>query len=102
MGMQDWKDRPQELSGSLIGLTTGFFLGRLDKAIEKHGRGLCASNHEAVGLIEEELMELKQAIHDNDQKQIMLELADVAIAAFYGIASNLHRPARSQSKHKEK
>jgi len=60
----------------------------LQNAINKHGSYAAVSTHEIFGDISEEaLKELLDAIHANDLTEVENELANVAVAAIWGIAS---------------
>jgi hypothetical protein len=62
-------------------------ISAIQKRIEKHGRAMVASDHEALGIIEEEYNELKDAITANDRDNIMEELFDVAVSCVITVAS---------------
>ena len=53
---------------------------------EKGDHGLC-STHECLGLLEEEIIELQDAIHDNDMKEFENELIDVGVCVILSLAS---------------
>ena len=46
-----------------------------------------ASTHEMFGVLGEEMNELSEALHDNDQKQFVAELKDILVAALFSLAS---------------
>jgi len=52
------------------------------------GLGTMASNHEILGIIEDEVQEYRDEVHakSEDEKKIE-ELKDIAVAAIFGIAS---------------
>ena len=56
----------------------------LHSTLEKHGKAVFSSTHEILGILEEERMELVKAIHENDHKQVMHELLDIAQTAIFG------------------
>jgi hypothetical protein len=59
----------------------------LKKKLKKHGIGSWLSRHEILGIIEEEVYELLMVVHDKEpQERLIEELADVAVAAIFGIA----------------
>lgn len=64
---------------------------KISARIQKHGTGLHISAYETVGLIEEELLELKQAIHDGNELQTIRELEDVLISCLFGVVSTHKR-----------
>jgi hypothetical protein len=55
----------------------------LRKCMEKHGKGSFVSQHEILGCLEEELLELKEAIRTN-ANPVASELLDVAQTALFG------------------
>ena len=59
----------------------------LSRAKQK-GMGTMASNHEILGILDEELTEYRDAIHDKlgDEEKVS-ELIDIAVGALFGIAS---------------
>ena len=58
----------------------------------KYGNHSAASKHEILGLMQEEVAELTEAVHSGSSLDIINELLDVAIVAIYGAASlrNIH------------
>lgn len=57
--------------------------------IEQHGQGAFSSSHELWGVLDEEVIELKEAIQQNNPSAIEMESYDVAISAIWGIVSQL-------------
>jgi NTP pyrophosphatase (non-canonical NTP hydrolase) len=57
-----------------------------DTQLRLKGWGTFASRHEVLGSITEEYFELIDAIHHNDVYACEKELADIAVAAIFGIA----------------
>lgn len=55
---------------------------------KQKGLGAMASNHEILGIIDDELQEYRDEVHakSKDEKKIE-ELKDIAVAAIFGIAS---------------
>lgn len=55
---------------------------------KQKGNGSMASNHEILGIINQETSEYEEAIHKklSDQEKVE-ELKDIAVAAIFGIAS---------------
>ena len=59
----------------------------LNRAKQK-GMGSMASNHEILGILDEEFAEYRDAIHAKaGQEEKVSELIDIAVAALFGIAS---------------
>lgn len=59
------------------------------KRLEKHSRGAFVSSHEALGVLEEERMELVEAIQSNDPYRIVEEWLDVGVTVIFAVASML-------------
>ncbi|MBL1177599.1 hypothetical protein [Pantanalinema sp. GBBB05] len=56
--------------------------------MEQKGMGSMASNHEILGILDEEYDEYRDAIHaKGSQDDKVNELVDIAVAALFGIAS---------------
>ena len=58
--------------------------------LAEKGHGVFASRHEILGVIEEEMTELKEIVRDNSsdgQQKYKEELLDVAVAALFGYIS---------------
>jgi len=47
------------------------------------------SLHECWGILDEEVIEFKQAVHENSKNEALKELIDIATAAILGIASEI-------------
>lgn len=58
----------------------------LSRMSEKHGEGSFASTHEIIGVLEEEMLELKEAAHRNHQEDVKKELLDIITAAWFAVA----------------
>jgi len=59
----------------------------LSRRLSQKGHGGFASTHEMFGVLMEEIDELSEALHDNDQEQFVAELKDIAVAALFSLAS---------------
>ena len=59
----------------------------LSKRLSQKGYGGFASTHEMFGVLMEEVNELSEALHDNDQEQFVSELKDIVVAALFSLAS---------------
>jgi len=64
----------------------------LDQRLAEKGEGLFVSAHESLGVVEEEHIELIEAVKENNEDKIAKELLDVAIAAFWGYVSIKNKP----------
>jgi len=86
MGKSLIVDREQ-IKESILEKTRGDLQRSLEKAIERKGGGSFSSVHEIYGALAEEVHEVLEAIHDKDPQAVREELIDIAIVAFWGIAS---------------
>ena len=59
----------------------------LEMRLEEKGYRTYASSHEISGIVDEEVNEMKEAVHDNDNEYLRKELIDIAVAAIWGIVS---------------
>ena len=59
----------------------------LSKEVQVKGSHAFVSTHEIVGVIQEEMDELREATHNNNNDDIEKELMDVMISAFWGYVS---------------
>ena len=71
----------------LTALVTQIMAAQLEARKEKHGPGAYVGPHETLGIIEEEMLELKQAIIANAGADTCEELIDVAVGCIFGAAS---------------
>jgi len=58
----------------------------METQLRLKGYGTFASRHEILGSVTEEYHELVDAVHRNDMFDCEKELADVAVAAIFGLA----------------
>jgi len=61
----------------------------LSKRIAEKGRKSFIGPHEMQGIIDEEVLELKLAIHANDRGQTVTEMVDISVGCIFSIASVL-------------
>jgi len=59
----------------------------LDYRLGEKGRGAYASRHECLGIIEEEIHELREAVRSGKITDVASELIDIGVAAIFGVAS---------------
>lgn len=59
----------------------------LKRRLLKHGKKSFIGNHETLGVIQEEMVELTLAIQSNVDADVLAELLDVGVGALFGIAS---------------
>jgi hypothetical protein len=60
---------------------------RLDARLQQKGDGIFMSPHEIWGVMDEEMLEFKDAVTANDMQHVYLELIDIAVAAIFGLVS---------------
>ena len=54
--------------------------------LDEHGDHSFASTHEILGVVQEEDLELVEAVRTNDIDKITAELTDIAVAATFALA----------------
>jgi hypothetical protein len=62
---------------------------KLDTRLKEKGRGTFASKHELLGIIEEEFLEVKNAVHEKGPHSTLClrkELLDIAVGCVFGVA----------------
>lgn len=59
----------------------------LKKRLQQHGKKSFIGPHEILGVIEEEILELKEAVRSNKRAEVISELIDVGVGAIFGVAS---------------
>ncbi len=80
------------MSRTLIGdgalnLATIAFRQHMEEVLKRKGRGAFVSRHEILGVIEDECIELVNAVQaKRGLKDIRHELLDIAVAALFGVA----------------
>jgi NTP pyrophosphatase (non-canonical NTP hydrolase) len=79
-------ERP-ELSDDHLRIALESIIQSVQKRIDKHGRGMVVSDHEALGVLEEEYHELTDAVTANDRDAIIEEWLDVAVTCIITVAS---------------
>lgn len=67
---------------------------KLGYRLETKGDGAYVSNHESLGIITEEYLELVDAVRSNDIIEIGNELHDVAVGCVFAIASLYEQEAQ--------
>lgn len=68
------------------------------RRIGEKGDGAFASPHETWGAVDEEVVEFKEAVQENDELAARSELLDIIVASVWGVAS---MKARSEKNHRE-
>jgi len=61
---------------------------KLNYRLKQKGNGIYVSSHETLGILEEEFLELKEAVKNNNFIEIEDELLDVAVGAIFGFISS--------------
>jgi NTP pyrophosphatase (non-canonical NTP hydrolase) len=79
-------ERPQ-ISDAVLLQTIEALTVNMGRRIEEKGRGAFASPHEMLGVIAEEYHELIEAVRLNSAVDIGGELADIAVACLFSIAT---------------
>jgi NTP pyrophosphatase (non-canonical NTP hydrolase) len=59
----------------------------LNAEIDKKGNEIFLSSHEALGIIEEEIHELREAVRGGNFDEIRSELIDIMVAAAWSVGS---------------
>lgn len=59
----------------------------LSRRLGQYGYGGFVSSHEMYGVLMEEVNELSEALHSDDQDQFESELKDIIVAALFSLAS---------------
>jgi len=59
----------------------------LEMRLRQKGRRQLASRHELLGILDEEMAELREAVHSGTRAAIDSECLDVAVAAIMGLLS---------------
>jgi len=59
----------------------------LDRRLKQKGRMGYISHHEALGVVDEEYDELKEAVRSDNIDDVVAELTDLAVGCLFGIAS---------------
>jgi hypothetical protein len=54
--------------------------------LEEKGDGTFSSTHEILGILEEEMVEFKESVKKNHEKDIRKELLDIAVGAVFAVA----------------
>ena len=83
---QEGFKRPQ-VSQELINQVVYTLIQELESTIEKKGKGIFISPHEAFGAITEEYDELKDELRSNDLQAFTFELRDVAVSCIWALVS---------------
>jgi hypothetical protein len=76
-----------EVHQEIVDVVSKVVIQMLEYRLRKHGPGAYAGPHEALGILEEEFLELKEAIVANDNTQTCNELVDIAVCCIFGVAS---------------
>ncbi|NJO90397.1 MAG: hypothetical protein HC831_16680 [Chloroflexia bacterium] len=59
----------------------------LERATEKKRRRIFCFSHEILGALSEEMLEFQEEVHHKDMEAVRAELLDIAVVAFWGVAS---------------
>ena len=86
-GRKQSKMNRHQVSFMDIHIGTEALSRELDRRLSQHGFGIFVSKHEALGVINEEVHELHDAVKGNNSDEVAAELLDVAVAALFGYIS---------------
>ena len=73
----------KELTDADVDRALAWFKTNLERRINQYGNHTCASAHEALGVLEEELLEYKEKIRTHNVEDQMKELMDIAVGAVW-------------------
>lgn len=59
----------------------------LKRRLVEHGKKSFIGSHEILGMVEEEILELKEAVRSDKQADVIAELIDVGVGVVFGVAS---------------
>lgn len=77
-----------EISKEIIEKNVSNIASWLNFRLEEKGRGIFVSKHEILGVLEEEMLEIKEAIWKNySLYEIKMELVDLIVGALFGVMS---------------
>lgn len=80
-------DRRVEVEDTELTAAMALLAGNLTRRVREKGRGAFISDTEIRGAIDEEMDEVKEAMHDNDRNGTFEELMDLAVGCIFGVAS---------------
>lgn len=69
-----------------LALVTAAIEVQINKVLKEKGSGAWLSRHELLGVLTEEYYETIDAVHQGTERELMNELADVAVTCIFGIA----------------
>lgn len=76
-----------EVSDSEIAGAFAIFGDALKRRLVQHGKFSFIGRHEILGIVEEEMHELVEAVRSEGDPRVNAELIDVAVGAIFGVAS---------------
>lgn len=79
-----------EASDEVISSTMTSIFGATQNQIARKGRLTFTSTHECLGVLEEEMHELREAVRLNRNGSVQKELHDIAVAALWSLVSIHH------------
>ena len=87
-----------EVLESEIAAAFGTLGEALKSRLIKHGKYSFIGPHEVLGVIEEEMHELREAVRSNKPSDVIGELLDVGVGALFGVASLLAKERAEKAK----
>lgn len=78
------KNKRKQIADGDIGKGLHELAKSLEHRFDQKGKHVLVSSHEILGVLVEEMDELKEAVRSNDIERICKELMDVAVAGIFG------------------
>ncbi|MCK5612597.1 hypothetical protein KAR91_62575 [Candidatus Pacearchaeota archaeon] len=80
------KDHRPQLSPAQVGDAVKLTSSELIRCLDEKGYGAWLSRHEIFGVVDEEYIELGEAVHSETKERVKQELLDLAVACIFGVA----------------
>ena len=74
----------KEITTDQVNLGVDDFIKKLFERLEQKGYGTFSSKHEILGILKEEMNEVEDAVHQNNNEELEQELLDVAVGCIFG------------------
>jgi hypothetical protein len=78
-------NRKQIKNGAIDKAIKGF-ISELNFRLEEKGFGTFSSRHEILGVIDEEILELNEAVRSKNLDAVRSEMLDIAVGCIFGVA----------------
>lgn len=76
-----------EVSDSEIAAAFAVLGDALKRRLIQHGKLSFIGTHEILGVVEEEMHELREAVRSEGETRVNAELIDIGVGALFGVAS---------------